>query len=376
MSRAKPLFVIAAIAFAAGCSDKPTPTAPARPNALVTSSPAPAPYKVTVGAPTVLQGFPGSTYDIAYGVTPLGEAVGVSKMDGVIHTVRWAAGSVVLTDVGIGQAGKINAAGQLAGELGINAMLWTPNGAGGYTVTNIGAQLPSPIMSSAHGLNANGQVVGTYRVASDGGWVDKCFVWTPEKPNAATGTVETLPDLGGNFCVANDVNASGYVVGAATTAAGENHGFVWVPPSFGRLGRIQDLTPTGLYSYATSINDVGQIAGHHATETAGNAAIWTPSGSSYVLTDLGTFTGNEAWATDINDAGFVVGWARHSNTADDDAFIWKNGKFTLLPGTATSTEPTAITSLNGTTVQVIGGSYDAASGARTALRWNVTVSGK
>jgi probable HAF family extracellular repeat protein len=376
VSRAKPLFVIAAIAVTAGCSDKPTLTAPARANALVTSSPTPAPYKVTVDAPTVLEGFAGSTYNIASGVTPLGEATGVSKMEGVIHAVRWAAGSVVLTDVGIGTAHKINAAGQLAGELGINAVLWTPNGAGGYTVTNIGTQLPSAIVSSAHGINANGQVVGTYRSESDGGWADKCFVWTPDKPNAPTGTVATLPDLGGSFCVANDVNASGYVVGSATTAAGENHGFVWVPPSFGRLGRIQDLTPTALYSYATSINDVGQIAGQHVTETAANAAIWTPSGSAYVLTDLGTFTGTEAWAMDINEAGFVVGWARRSDQGESDAFIWQNGTFTLLPGTAPITEAAAITSLSGKTVQVIGGSLDAASGARTALRWKVTVSSK
>ena len=366
--------MMATIAVAAGCSDKPTPTAPAHPNALVTALPTPAPYKVTVDAPTVLEGFAGSTYNIASGVTPLGEATGVSKMDGVIHAVRWAAGSTVLSDVGIGTAHKINAVGQLAGELGINAVLWTPNGAGGYTVTNIGVQLPSSVMSSAHGINANGQVVGTYRIASDGGWADKCFVWTPDKPNAATGTVAALPDLGGDFCVANDVNTSGYVVGAATTAAGESHGFVWVPPSLGRLGRIQDLTPTALSSYATSINDVGQIAGQHVTETAGNAAIWTPSGGSYVLTDLGTFTGVQAWAMDINEAGFVVGFARRGDQVEDDAFIWQNGAFTLLPGPAAVMEAAALTSLSGKTIQVIGTAFDPASGARTALRWNVKVS--
>ena len=50
------------------------------------------------------------------------------------------------------QAGDAaRAAGQIAGETvpPFQAALWTPNGSGGYTYTDISAQLPSPIISTA-----------------------------------------------------------------------------------------------------------------------------------------------------------------------------------------------------------------------------------
>lgn len=372
MSRATPLFALASLAAAAGCTDQPALTAPTRPNAIVTTSPAPTPYTVTVGDPVILEGFPGSTYNIAAGSNTLGDVAGVSSLGGTQHAVRWPAGSTAPVDVGMGTPYDINTAGQLVGEFGIHAALWTPNGAGGYTLTLLDEQLPSPSYSSASGVNANGQVVGSYQVQVNGVWVRKCFLWTPVKPNATTGSITTLPDFGGGFCVANDINSSGSVVGASNTSKGDTHGFIW-SQSGGRLGRIRDLTPNGDMSYATSINEAGQVAGQHTTQTAGNAAIWTLIAGSYVMTDLGTFTGTESWAMDINDAGFVVGFARRGDLTEDDAFFWQNGEFTLLPGTASIMEAAALSGLNGSSVQVIGTSLDG-TGARTALRWNVTLS--
>ena len=376
MSRAITLIALASLAIAAGCSDQPAlPTAPTSPSALVSPDPNPATYSVSVDPVVILSGF-SSSYNFATGVNSLGEIGGVSALDGGPHAARWAAGSTTASDVGAGESHDLNDAGQHAGEVGGQAALWTPDGSGGYTLTSIAKQLPSPIISSAYGINANGQVVGTYRViVSEGVWVDRCFLWTPSAPNAPTGTATTLPDFGGNFCVANDINSNGYVVGAATTVAGETHGFIWSPGSFGRLGRMQDLTPRGGQSYATSINNLRQVAGQHITDTQISAAIWNPTSTgTYTVVDLGTFTGDQAWAMDINDDGFVIGWARHSNSADDDGFIWQNGDFTLLPGIASTTEPTAMTNLNGgSSLQVVGVSYDAVTNARAALRWNVTV---
>jgi probable HAF family extracellular repeat protein len=367
--------VLASLAIAAGCSDGPTTAAPTQPNASVTTSATPTAYNVTVGAPIVLEGFAGSTYNLVTGVNTLGDVAGISMLGGTQHGARWPAGSTTPSDVGVGNPHDINAAGQLAGERGPRATLWTPDGAGGYTITNIGQQLPAALTSSATALNANGQVVGTYHVAvSDGVWADKCFLWTPDKPNATTGTVTLLPDLGGSFCIANDINSAGYVVGVSTDANNEQHAFLWTPPTSNRLGRIRDLTPGNGPSYATSINDARQVAGQHNTATAANAAIWTPTPlGAYVMTDLGTFTGTESWATDINDAGFVVGFARHGGLPDSDAFFWQNGEFTLLPGTGSISEAAALTPLDGSSVQVVGVSSEAGTTARTVLRWNVTL---
>jgi probable HAF family extracellular repeat protein len=372
VSRATRLFALSSLAVAAGCSDQSAPTAPVRPTALIATVPTPTPYTVTVDPPVILEGFAGSTYSMGSAINAAGDGAGVSRLGGVLHSVRWSAGSTVVSDVGIGTGRDINAAGQVAGDYGTRAAVWTPNAGGGYTMTNIGEQLPSGSLSSAYGINATGQVVGYYRFQAGGKWVAKCFVWTPVKANATTGTVTTLPDFDGGFCVASDINSSGYVVGNANTATGEMHGFVWSPPTWGRLGKFRDLTPGGGMSSAVSINDAGVVAGQHVTATAGNAAIWTPGGGGYVLTDLGTFTGTQSWALDINDAGFVVGFVEGSDQTDH-AFLWQNGEFTLLPGTTSSTTASALTGLNGNSVQVIGTASDVATGAFTALRWNVTV---
>jgi len=376
VTRVTPLIVLSSLAIVAGCSDQATsPTVPTRPTAIITTYPTPEPYSVSVDPVVILDGFPGSNFNFAVGVNSLGDATGVSFLDGNQHVTRWPAGSTAPIDVAVGTAGDINTAGQFVGELQGQAALWTPDGFGGYTVTRIDKQLPSAIFSTASAINATGQVVGNYRVVvSEGVWVDKCLSVAVAVRNAPTGTVTTLPGLGGNFCSAGDVNSSGFVVGNATTVNGDQHGFVWSPGSFGRLGKIQDLTPRDIGSSALSINDARQIVGQHVTDTDVSAALWKPTGTgSWAVVDLGTFTGNAAWASDINEAGFVIGWARHEN-GDDDAFIWQNGEFTLLPGlpAVTITNASAMTPLNGNTLQVVGASVDNASGVRNALRWNVT----
>jgi len=369
VSRATPLLAIASLALAAGCTDQPAPTAPTRSNATVTTSLTPTAYTATVGDPVILEG--GPTYNIAARSNALGDVAGVSDLWGSVHAVRWPAGSTTPIDLGVGTPMDINSAGQLVGESGGHAALWTPNGAGGYTLTLLDSQLPSPSYSTAYGVNAKGQVVGSYQVQVNGVYVLKCFLWTPVKSNATTGTVTTLTDFGGGFCVAKDINSSGYVVGASNTPKGETHGFVYTV-SGGKLGKIRDLTPNGDMSYATSVNESGQIAGQHTTQTGGVAAIWNLVAGSYVVTDLGTFTGAQSWAMDINDAGFVVGFTSHGDVTQDDAFFWQNGQFTLLPGPAYIMEAAGLSGLNGGSVQVIGIGLDV-SGARTAYRWNVTV---
>lgn len=367
MSKATPLFAIAALALTAGCSDEPALTAPTHVNPLVSP---PTPTTVTVGPPAILEGF--TTYVIVHGVNALGDAVGVTGgFGGGPQAARWAAGSTVPIHVAGGEPQDINSAGQIVGDSLGYATLWTPDGAGGYTRTSIAKQLPSAIISSSSGINANGQVVGWYRVAgSAGGWVDKCFVWSPVTPNATTGTVTTILGLGGSFCSAAGINSAGNVVGSSTTVDGETHGFMWSPGGGGRLGKIRDLTPRGGPSTAAAINNAGVIAGQHLW----SAAIWKPvNGGSYEVTDLGTFTGTQSWALDINDAGFVVGYASGESPNQQDAFIWQNGAFTLLPGTTPITAAVALTNANGNSVQVVGGSYDAANNNRTGLRWTVTV---
>jgi uncharacterized membrane protein len=370
VSRATPIIVLAAAAIVAGCTDQAAPTAPARakPSLGVSTNP--------MDGPVVLNGFTGSAYNIAAGMNGLGDIAGVSMRDGGIRAVVWPTGSTTPSEIGNGTPMDINNAGQLVGEFGGQAALWTPDGKGGYELTRINMQLPSPVMSTAYGVNAAGQVVGSYRVVPEPGVIaDKCFVWIPDKPNATTGTARELPDLGGSFCVANDINSRGYVAGTSTNAQGEGHAVLWSPPSpFGLPSKVQDLSPEGGQSYATSINDAIQVAGQRLSADIPNAAVWTPNrAGTFDVTDLGTFTGNQTWAMDISNSGFVVGYADRSAGPEDDAFFWQSGSFTLLPGVSTINEPTAMANVTTTGVSVAGGSYDIVTNARTALRWDLTV---
>ena len=89
----------------------------------------------------------------------------------------------------------------------------------------------------------------------------------------------------------------------------------------------------------------------------------TPPGP-YILTDLGTFGGRSAQASDINDAGQVVGIAA-STTSGGRPFIWQNGVMTDL-GTLGGNSGNA-QAINGEG-QVAGYSAVALNQAR-ATRW-------
>jgi probable HAF family extracellular repeat protein len=374
MSRAHTLVPLVPLSLFIGCADQPVPTAPS------VSTPNLATYTVTVAAPAILGGISGSSFDIAVGINTAGDIAGVSGNFPNGHAVRWAAGSTtpVPVDAADARANDINSFGQLVGEKNLRASLWTPNGVGGYTLTDIGAQLPVANYSNAWGINSHGQVVGVYRpFATTGPFSDVCFLWTPTSANATTGTVTTFAGLGGTFCVANDINSSGHIAGASTTSGGAQHAFLWSPTSANAItGSIQNLAPTAFASYGAAINDALQIAGQHTGATGvGIAAIWTPTGGGgFTVTELGTFGGVESHAMDMNDAGFVVGWVRNPSFLDN-AFFWQSGAFTELPpGPYDITSTTALTNLAGNLVRVVGASTNSTTGARAALRWDVTVS--
>jgi probable HAF family extracellular repeat protein len=83
--------------------------------------------------------------------------------------------------------------------------------------------------------------------------------------------VTDLGTLGGTSAQAVDINESGHVVGAATTAASQYRAFVW------HNGTMTDLgTLGGNSSGAAAINNAGQIVGaaNAATGAPGRAVLW------------------------------------------------------------------------------------------------------
>jgi probable HAF family extracellular repeat protein len=85
----------------------------------------------------------------------------------------------------------------------------------------------------------------------------------------------------------------------------------------------------GVRSYATGINNSGQVVGYSFITNfiSKQAFITDPDGAD--MTSLGTLGGRKSEAIDINDSGEVIGWAE---TADDfdHAFLFSHGGMTDL----------------------------------------------
>ncbi|CAA9531773.1 MAG: hypothetical protein AVDCRST_MAG73-1020, partial [uncultured Thermomicrobiales bacterium] len=158
-------------------------------------------------------------------------------------------------------------------------------------------------------------------------------------PAAPRYTVTDLGTLGGPSSSAHEINAHGDVVGysavladaATPTGAGDaprtDHAFLW------RDGAMVDLgTFGGRSSDTTGINDAGQVAVDAEMEDGATRSFLWEDGAA---TDLGTLGGAHAWAIELNDAGQVVGF---STTAPGQellgpgthAFLWENGTMTDL----------------------------------------------
>ncbi|HEU5156047.1 MAG TPA: hypothetical protein VFU43_03560 [Streptosporangiaceae bacterium] len=125
-----------------------------------------------------------------------------------------------------------------------------------------------------------------------------------------------LGTLGGESSYATAINDRGEVAGASAIALNDNtyHGFLW------RNGAMIDL---GLFD-PVDINNKGQIIGRLGDEY--HAYLWDAG----TLTDLGTLGGLFSSAVAINDRGEVVGM---SDTADgqEAAFLWSKGHMRRLP---------------------------------------------
>jgi probable HAF family extracellular repeat protein len=216
--------------------------------------------------------------------------------------------------------------------------------------------------SAAVAINDHGHVVGQNQHGA--------FLWR-------AGRLTYLGVLG----TATDINNNDEVVGYGLMGAG-THAFLW------RNGTVTDLgvLPGGDNSFAQGINDRGDIVGWSAT-APGNWGLRAVLWRNGAMVDLGAPAGGQSLASDINDAGVIVGqngevavrW-RHgaarplmSQPAHAEAvnnrgeiagyhwgggsmgeprgFVWQRGKITDL--TAPSGGPLMVTGIN-IHAQVVG----------------------
>lgn len=192
----------------------------------------------------------------AFDVTDDGRIVGWSWSQTSVQGFLWQNG-IMTSLAGVAIAYALNGSGQVVGQSDvIRAVLWTASGG----VKDLGALGGS--ISSARGLNANGDVVGWAQTSSGD---MHAFLWTAKRGMQDLGT------LGGATSEAFGISATGQIVGRSTTASGDMHAALWIK------GKIVDLgvLPGYTRSEAVAINNKGQIVGTSYVADDARATVWT-----------------------------------------------------------------------------------------------------
>jgi probable HAF family extracellular repeat protein len=157
----------------------------------------------------------------------------------------------------------------------------------------------TPNQGAAFGINGSGAIVGAEYVQGQ----SYATVWQDGSKQHVAGA--------GSYATA--INENGDVAGMLTTNNG-GHAFVT------RDGQVTILgTPQGSqWSSAYAINNSGEAAGYSQVGSRFEAMTWSPQGNPTILGGLG---GQNSYAMGLNDVGEVVGHAQVAN-GYMHAFLW------------------------------------------------------
>jgi probable HAF family extracellular repeat protein len=180
-----------------------------------------------------------------------------------------------------------------------------------YKVEDLGTLGGSRSWPSA--INDKGQVVGSSYLA--GGQNNRAFLYKD-------GKMTDLGTLGGTSSEAKGINKSGQVVGWSDNSSGERRAFIY--DSTNGMKDLNDLIPADsgwTIEEARAINSNGQIAAngwpdgmrgscspYAETWDFHTALVLRPgTTATYEVQNLGTLGGDYSYATGMNDSGQVVG---------------------------------------------------------------------
>jgi len=271
---------------------------------------------------TLLDGLDGS-YSYAKSINNLGQIVGQSYgSTSSGHATLWNNG--VATDLNPqgssgSYANSINNLGQIVGQLndpfGNSAIVWN-NG--------VATQLNGPQGSSftANAINNLGLIVGVSGTYSN----TQATLW-----NNWYGVEADLNLQFGGISYATSINDSGQIVGYSYDYSGVGSGnkraTLWNSSTVWSNGVATQLNHSlgSVSSSANSINNLGQIVGYSTTaDDTNRATLW----NNGVATDLHPQGSIFSVANSINDLGQIVGYSATSN--DSRATLWNNGVATDL----------------------------------------------
>ncbi|PWU15914.1 MAG: HAF repeat-containing protein [Verrucomicrobia bacterium] len=223
-----------------------------------------------------------------------------------------------------------------------------------YSITELGGLggvYPSSpaLVSEAYGINNSGQVVG-YAFTTSGN--KHAFLYS-------AGAMTDLGTLGGSSSQANGINNSGQVVGHAYLAGNASyHAFLYSGGGMADLGTLSGGINSDAYgvnrngqvvgssdqyafqysggmmsyltlgsgSWASGVNDQGQIVGVY--EVSGTESAFLYNGT--VATYLGHLGGGQSAATGINTNGQISGWSYLPGGSIYHAFVYSGGRMSDL----------------------------------------------
>jgi probable HAF family extracellular repeat protein len=265
----------------------------------------------------------GAQYSAGAGINKLGQVVGAARVSGIdfhVHAFFYSdgtmrdLGTLGGTDswaTGINDAGEITGYSYLASNTTVHAFSYS-NG----TMTDLGTLLGGTnINSYSFGINASGQITGSFAGAATGA----AFFYNNGIMTELEGTTN-----------GRSINDSGQITGETYSPSNDTvgltpvHAFLYGSGTFTDLGTLYG----GCCSYGFGINASGEITGY-ATLAYDNTLGAYPTRaflySNGAMKDLGTLGGYASSGLGINKSGDVTGYSVLSDNSGSHAFLYSGG---------------------------------------------------
>jgi probable HAF family extracellular repeat protein len=270
----------------------------------------------------------GGNFSQAYDINDSGVVVGRARNASNTYRAFRYSGAGPMEDLGnnfggnYAEAYAINSSGTIAG--------YADNSSGRLRAFRLAGAGPMEDLGSFGGtggvaldVNDSGTVVGyAYNPSSD----NRPFRYV------GSGPMEDLGTLGGSDADANAINNLGVIVGESSLSGGGTRAFRYTGS-----GPMDNLGTLGGNSTAQAINDAGTIVGYFFFSGGFHAFRYSGSGP---MQDLGTLGGTSSAAYDINDQGFIAGYA-YSAPGVFPAALWRpDGSIVNLDAWLDSVNPT------------------------------------
>ena len=274
----------------------------------------------------------GGTESKAFGINACGQVAGYATLAGGARRPFFRPSSSLI-NLGVlsgdGIATSLNNSGYVVGYSPANgsgnrAFIWhDDNGNNAADAGEMKEMLPNGAVGNAEDINDNGKVVGWFEAGGGDNLGSSAFTWDANQtPNfqIVTGT-PAHPSL-----LAYGINNAGAIVGEDSTLL---RGFIL------RSGLFTDIPvfAGGSRSVAYAVSEAEHVVGAAAVDSSGSpslhAFIWTDSGPTPGLKDLGTLTGNTrstAYNVAIVSSSVQVVGTSYSNIdlSDTRAFVWQD----------------------------------------------------